>query len=103
LDGFAVTPLSDRRHFREVFDEHEIVELHMPANLEDRFIVADPSRESLDSESPPAELIVARAAPAEARWNAEQLLQGGKEAIIVHGELVYRLRLTRSGKLILYK
>ena len=39
----------------------------------------------------------------EPRWSTEQLLMGGKEAIIVHGELVYRLRLTRSGKLILYK
>lgn len=39
----------------------------------------------------------------EARWNAEQILLGGKEAIIVHGQSVYRLRLTRSGKLILHK
>lgn len=39
----------------------------------------------------------------EPRWDAEQLLQGSKEAIIVLGQSIYRLRLTRSGKLILYK
>ena len=42
--------------------------------------------------------------PSEApRWTAEQILQGEKEALIVHGEMVYRLRLTRSGKLLLFK
>jgi hemin uptake protein HemP len=37
------------------------------------------------------------------RWTTEQILAGGKEALIVHGDLVYRLRLTRSGKLLLFK
>jgi len=36
-------------------------------------------------------------------WNSEQLLQGNIEAVIEHQEEKYRLRLTRHGKLILYK
>lgn len=39
----------------------------------------------------------------EPRWDAELLLMGNKEAIITLGESIYRLRLTRNGKLILYK
>ena len=42
-------------------------------------------------------------APASPQWQSEQLLQGSKEVLIHHGEEVYRLRLTRQGKLILYK
>lgn len=34
---------------------------------------------------------------------SEELLQGHKEIVIRHGEECYRLRLTRSGKLILQK
>lgn len=37
------------------------------------------------------------------QWESEQLLQGRKEVLIHHGEETYRLRLTRQGKLILYK
>jgi len=36
-------------------------------------------------------------------WEAAELLGTQKEAIILHGEEVYRLRLTRNGKLILHK
>jgi hemin uptake protein HemP len=35
--------------------------------------------------------------------SSEELLRGAKELWIRHGEEVYRLRLTRSGKLILQK
>lgn len=42
--------------------------------------------------------------PEEARaWNSTELLMGQTEVIILHGQEKYRLRLTRSGKLILYK
>lgn len=34
---------------------------------------------------------------------SEELLRGSKEILIRHGEEIYRLRLTRSGKLILQK
>ena len=34
---------------------------------------------------------------------SEELLRGAKELWIRHGEEIYRLRLTRSGKLILQK
>jgi len=37
------------------------------------------------------------------QWQSEQLLQGRKEVFIHHGDEIYRLRLTRQGKLILYK
>ena len=36
-------------------------------------------------------------------WRSEELLHGQKEVLIHHGEETYRLRLTRAGKLILYK
>ncbi len=36
-------------------------------------------------------------------WRSEDLLATGNEAYIVHGEEVYRLRRTRSGKLVLFK
>ncbi len=36
-------------------------------------------------------------------WTSEQLLQGKVEAVIEHQAETYRLRLTRQGKLILYK
>jgi hemin uptake protein HemP len=36
-------------------------------------------------------------------WTTEELLGGGREVLIRHGEDVYRLRITRHGKLILYK
>lgn len=37
------------------------------------------------------------------RIDSRQLLQGGKEIVIVHGAEEYRLRLTAAGKLILTK
>jgi hemin uptake protein HemP len=37
------------------------------------------------------------------RWTSEAILQGQREAIIVHGEDEYRLRWTRNNKLILCK
>ena len=36
-------------------------------------------------------------------WNSTDLLRGQREALIVHGGEVYRLRCTRNGKLILQK
>jgi hemin uptake protein HemP len=36
-------------------------------------------------------------------WHSEELLKGSKEVLIQHGTETYRLRLTRQGKLILYK
>jgi hemin uptake protein HemP len=40
---------------------------------------------------------------AEFVFNAADLLRGNTEAQIRHGSMLYRLRLTRSGKLILIK
>jgi hemin uptake protein HemP len=37
------------------------------------------------------------------RFRSEDLLQGAREVFIQHGDELYRLRLTRQGKLILYK
>lgn len=37
------------------------------------------------------------------RIDSRQLLQGGREIVIVHGADEYRLRLTAAGKLILTK
>ena len=37
------------------------------------------------------------------QWQSSDLLQGQREALIVHGGEVYRLRCTRNGKLILQK
>jgi hemin uptake protein HemP len=36
-------------------------------------------------------------------WTTEELLGRDREVLIRHGEDVYRLRITRHGKLILYK
>jgi hemin uptake protein HemP len=36
-------------------------------------------------------------------WASAELLQGSKEALIEHQGQIYRLRLTRSGKLLLHK
>lgn len=38
-----------------------------------------------------------------ARWSSETLLKGHREAIIVHRDEEYRLRLTRNNRLILCK
>lgn len=37
------------------------------------------------------------------RWRSEELLAGTDEALIAHGDQVYRLRRTGTGKLILTK
>jgi hemin uptake protein HemP len=37
------------------------------------------------------------------RWRSEELLAGREEALIAHGDQVYRLRRTGTGKLILTK
>jgi hemin uptake protein HemP len=42
-------------------------------------------------------------APALPRWASRTLLAGGREAEIEHDTVVYRLRLTSLGKLILTK
>jgi hemin uptake protein HemP len=36
-------------------------------------------------------------------WTTEELLGREREVLIQHGEDVYRLRITRHGRLILYK
>lgn len=43
------------------------------------------------------------AQPAVRRLSSADLLQGEREIHIAHGDQVYRLRVTRSGKLILQK
>jgi hemin uptake protein HemP len=63
----------------------------------------DPSSSPAIPESSQPTAKASSPSAAEPRWSAVDLLKGAKEAIIVHGESVYRLRLTRSGKLILYK
>lgn len=47
--------------------------------------------------------ISADALAAAPQWNSADLLQGRREAYIVHGGEIYRLRCTRNGKLILQK
>jgi len=37
------------------------------------------------------------------QWRSDELLAGGDEALITHGDQVYRLRRTTTGKLILTK
>lgn len=36
-------------------------------------------------------------------WTSQELLGDRKEVVIQHGELMYRLRQTKQGKLILYR
>ncbi len=42
-------------------------------------------------------------APAQIVWTSQELLGDHKEVVIQHGELMYRLRQTKQGKLILYR
>lgn len=42
-------------------------------------------------------------APTGPQWRSEELLAGSDEALISHGDQVYRLRRTGTGKLILTK
>lgn len=41
--------------------------------------------------------------PPVCRWTSTELLQGQREALIDHEGRIYRLRLTKSGKLLLQK
>jgi hemin uptake protein HemP len=54
---------------------------------------------------PDARLVPAETVPpfSAVVWNSEEILKGTKEIQIVHRGEVYRLRLTRNGKLILSK
>ena len=49
----------------------------------------------------PAATPARTAAPAV--WQSEDLFHGQREIVIQHGDLIYRLRRTRQGKLILHK
>jgi hemin uptake protein HemP len=51
----------------------------------------------------PADNASQKDAPLEGEISSEQLLGGKAEVLIRHGEDLYRLRLTRNGKLILQK
>jgi hemin uptake protein HemP len=42
-------------------------------------------------------------APEQVVWTSRELLGDRKEVVIQHGELMYRLRQTKQGKLILYR
>lgn len=48
----------------------------------------------------PATLVPPMAGP---RWRSDELLAGTDEALIAHGDQIYRLRRTGTGKLILTK
>jgi hemin uptake protein HemP len=54
-----------------------------------------PREENLERPPPPA--------PGRRILNSQDLLAGEQEVLIQNGEEIYRLRRTRSGKLILYK
>jgi len=51
----------------------------------------------------PAPASVQLPVPAGPQWRSEELLAGSDEALITHGDQVYRLRRTGTGKLILTK
>lgn len=58
-----------------------------------------------EAQQPPATALAQAAAQSSATpcWPSELLLGSGAEVHIRHGEALYRLRLTRQGKLILTK
>jgi len=62
-----------------------------------RRVPPDPSRENA------AEVPSARQNMSPRQWSSRQLLGVHREVMITHGEDVYRLRVTRNGKLILHK
>lgn len=62
--------------------------------------LADPLRSATPE---PAAAPLTTAENALPRWPSQVLLAGGREAAIEHADLVYRLRLTAQGKLILTK
>lgn len=51
----------------------------------------------------PAPTAVQLAVPSGPQWRSDELLAGKDEALITHGDQVYRLRRTGTGKLILTK
>lgn len=53
--------------------------------------------------SVPVQAPIALEKAATTAWRSDQLLVGQREVLIQHGTETYRLRLTRAGKLILYK
>lgn len=53
--------------------------------------------------APPAPVASAVGAPPAPQWRSEDLLAGTDEALIAHGDQLYRLRRTGTGKLILTK
>ena len=68
----------------------------------------DPLVESTEQANPTDANEAANQAPLQAaiaapQWSSEQLLAGAEEATITHGDQVYRLRRTLTGKLILTK
>lgn len=59
---------------------------------------APPPARPLGTPTPPSQ-----AEPASLMVRSEELLRGGRELTILHGEACYRLRLTQQDKLILTK
>lgn len=62
----------------------------------------DPSRKPTEPETQPI-LAERPRTSSTVIWKSEEILQGTKEIQIVHRSEIYRLRLTRNGKLILSK
>ena len=62
--------------------------------MDDSAKTCDETAKTNDAETPPS------SGPT---WEAAELLQGRKEAVIRLGEVTYRLRLTATGKLLLTK
>jgi hemin uptake protein HemP len=60
-------------------------------------MIADPSLENVTDSNPSPVL------PEAPRVTSQELLKGGRELLIEHAGQIYRLRLTRHGKLILNK
>ena len=54
-----------------------------------------------DSDPPAEEIHAARAERAPPRYSSEQLFEGARQLVIVHGGREYSLRLTATNKLIL--
>lgn len=63
-------------------------------------LAKNPAENADSSEIPP---VVLPTRPGARVMTSEELLAGQNELLIAHGQEVYRLRLTRSGKLILHK
>jgi hemin uptake protein HemP len=75
--------------------------LTRPPGFTDRSL----SRLRMSDQQPPPPVVNSLAEPIDLNQtlSSEQLLQGRREVLIRHGSEVYRLRLTRQGKLILQK